>query len=128
MNAHPTLILDSTQRRSLAHKWIDAAPSGYIVTFKKPGRTIPQNSRLWAMLTDVSIQTKHNGVRKSPEAWKALFMHAFGHECAFEVGLSGEPFPVGFRSSKMSKAQMIELQDFIEAWAAEKGLNLRVFE
>ena len=118
----PTLILSGPRSRGIAEKWVKTAPHNTVITFSKPGRTIPQNSRMWAMLTDISTQTQHTGVKKSPEAWKCLFMHALGHEVAFETGLNGEPFPIGFRSSKMSKEQMSDLMGFIESWGAENGV------
>ena len=116
----PTLILP--RAAETAHKWIDAAPKWTTVTFHKPRRSLPQNARMWAMLSEIADAAEHNGRKYSPEAWKCLFMHALGHEAKFMVGLSGEPFPVGFRSSRLSKEQMGELMDFIEAWAAESGV------
>lgn len=118
---NPTLILP--RNTALAHHWVDAAPQGTVLTFKKPGRTIPQNKRMWSLLAEVSHQATHIGRKFSPEDWKCLFMHAFGHESRFMVGLSGEPFPVGFRSSKLSKDQMSELMEFISAWGAENGVR-----
>lgn len=120
-----TLILDSKANRARAVEWVMMAPLQTVVTFRRPGRTIPQNDRMWAMLTDIARQAEHNGRRYSPDDWKCLFLHALGHEARFMAGLSGEPFPVGFRSSKLSKEQMGELMDFMEAWAAENGVELR---
>jgi hypothetical protein len=50
-------------------------------------------------------------------------MHACGHESHFMPGLNGEPFPAGFRSSKMNKEQMGELMDFIEYWGANNAVT-----
>ena len=121
MSGH-TVILDSHYRREQAHKLVDAAPVGAVVTVAPPKRTIPQNARFHAMLTDVSLAMP-GGRRHTPEVWKAIFMNACGYAVQFEAGLSGEPFPVGFRSSRLSKKQMGELMDFIEAWGAENGVT-----
>lgn len=121
---HPTLVIEGPVARKRAQIWCANAPEGTVVQFRKPGRTISQNDRMWAMLTDVSRQATHNGKRYTPDQWKCLFMHACGHEVHFMAGLNGEPFPAGFRSSKLSKEQMIELQDFIEWWCAENGVKL----
>lgn len=51
-------------------------------------------------------------------------MNALGHAVRFEPGLEGEPFPVGFRSSNLTKRQMIDLIDFVTAFAAEHGVPL----
>lgn len=117
-----TVILDSRYRRDQAHKLIDAAPVGAVMTIEPAKRTIPQNDRFWAMLSDVS-RAMPQGRKHTPEVWKCLFLHAMGHSTRFEMGLNGEPFPVGFRSSKLSKAQMGELMEFIAAWGAENGVT-----
>lgn len=117
-----TVILDSRYRRELAHRLIDAAPVGAVMTVAPPKRTVPQNARFYAMLTDVS-KAKPGGRNLTPDVWKAVFMNACGFAVQFETGLSGEPFPVGFRSSRLSKRQMGELMDFIEAWGAENGVT-----
>jgi hypothetical protein len=57
------------------------------------------------------------------EVWKELFCHACGHAVQFEIGLNGQPFPTGFRTSKMSKAQMGDLITFIQAWGDEHGVR-----
>lgn len=117
-----TLILDSRYRRDQAHKLIDAAPVNAVLTIAPPKRTIPQNSRFWAMLSDVS-RAKPEGRTHTPETWRDLFMHAMGHSVRFEMGLNGEPFPAGFRSSKLTKGQMGDLMEFIAAWGAERGVT-----
>lgn len=117
-----TVILDSRYRREQAHKLIDAAPVGAVMTVAPPKRTTDQNARFWAMLSDVS-RAMPGGRKHTPEVWKALFLHAMGHASRFEMGLNGEPFPVGFRSSRLSKAQMGELMEFIAAWGAENGVT-----
>jgi len=117
-----TLILDSRYRRDQAHKLVDAAPIGAVLTIAPPKRTVPQNDRFHAMLSDVS-RAMPGGRKHTPEVWKAIFMNACGYPVQFETGLSGEPFPVGFRSSRLSKRQMGELMDFIEAWGAENGVT-----
>lgn len=118
-----TVVITSTEAKARAAHWCKVAPAGTVVTFRKPGRTIPQNDRMWAMLTDVARQLEHNGRRYTPDQWKALFMHACAHEVHFMPGLNGEPFPAGFRSSKLNKEQMSELMDFIDAWATERGVK-----
>lgn len=116
-----TLILDSNYRRSQAHRLVDAAPINAVLTIAPPKRTVPQNSRFWAMLSDVS-RAKPEGRTHTPETWRDLFMHAMGHSVRFEMGLNGEPFPAGFRSSKLTKGQMGDLMEFIAAWGSERGV------
>jgi hypothetical protein len=118
-----TVIISSDIARARLHHWANIAPWGTVVKFFKPGRSTPQNDRMWAMLSDVATQATHNGSRYSADQWKCLFMHACGHESHFMPGLNGEPFPAGFRSSKMNKEQMGELMDFIEYWGANNAVT-----
>ena len=108
-------------QRDYAKRQIDAAPDGYIVTLREPTRTLEQNAKLWAMLGDLSKQ-KAGGIVATPDDWKALAMHACGFECQFMQGLDGRPFPVGFRSSRLTVAQMRDLIDWLLAYGAEQGI------
>jgi hypothetical protein len=91
------------------------------VTIRQATRSLDQNARLWAMISDVS-RAKPEGRTHTPEVWKCLFMSACGHAVQFETGLDGKPFPVGFSSSRMTKAQMSDLMEFVAAWGAERGV------
>ena len=118
-----TCILSGPTRRQWAHRLIDAAPDHATVTIRPQDRTADQNAKLWAMLSDLSV-AKPEGRKHTPEVWKCLLMSACGHAVQFEVGLDGTPFPVGFRSSRLSKHQMSELIEFTMAYAAKHGVRL----
>ena len=51
--------------------------------------------------------------------WKAIAMNACGWECQFCEGLDGRPFPMGFRSSQLTKGQMSALIDWLQAFGDE---------
>lgn len=123
MTTGQTIILTGLSSRQRAENIVNAAPSGSVMTVKPPTRSTEQNARMWAMLSDIS-RAMPDGRRLTPDVWKAVFMNACGHAVQFETGLSGEPFPVGFRSSRLTKGQMGELMDFMEAFAAERGIRL----
>jgi hypothetical protein len=117
-----TVIIDSRYRREQAHKLIDAAPVGAVMTVSPPKRTVDQNAKLWAAISDVS-RAMPQGRKHPPETWKALFCHAAGYEVQFEMGLNGKPFPVGYRTSRMTKAEMSDLLEFVLQWGAENGVT-----
>src|SRR6188768_3629213 len=100
--------LVGASQRALAKRLIDAAPLNAVVKIAEEKRSLDQNAKFWAVLSDIS-RAMPEGRRHSPEVWKALMMAACGHEVAFEMGLDGRPFPVGFRSSHLNKAQMSDL-------------------
>jgi NinB protein len=122
MNGH-AFILRTNADRTRASAAIMQAPAGSIVKVAAPSRTLDQNALFHAILSEVSA-AKPGGRRLTPDMWKAMFMHACGYEGQFLNGLDGNPFPIGFRSSKLSKAQMRELIDWISAWCAENGVTL----
>ena len=118
-----TVILSGRYQRDLARQLIDAAPPGSVLTIREAKRTIPQNSRMWAMLSDIA-RAKPEGRSMSPEAWKAAFMSALGHEIIRQPGIEGAPpFPAGFRTSKLSKAGMSDLMEFIAAYGTRHGVQ-----
>ena len=116
-----TVILRGQSQRDLAKRLIDAAPVDGVVKIGAPGRTLSQNDKMWAMISDVS-RAKPEGRTHTPEIWKALFMSACGHAVQFEQGLDGTPLPIGFRSSRLSKHQMSDLIEFIYSYGAEHGV------
>jgi hypothetical protein len=118
------VVIRSSSDRERIARWARQAPAGTRVEFKQERRSLPQNDRMWAMLTDVSTQKKHCGRRYTPDQWKVLFMHACGREVQFIPALDKSTFiPWGQSSSDLSKAEMSNLIDFISAWGAENGVT-----
>lgn len=117
-----TVILSGPSQRALAKQLIDRAPQDAVLTIKPATRSIDQNAKFWAMLSDLS-RAKPEGRTHTPEVWKQLVMHACGHAVQFEIGLNGQPFPTGFRSSRLTKAQMGDLIDWIQAYGSEHGVQ-----
>ena len=116
------LIASDADRKRVA-EWARKAPWNTRVEFKAPKRSLPQNDRFWAMLTDVATQKMHGDRRYTPDQWKVIFMHACGREVQFIPSLDGTTFiPWGQSSSDLSKDEMTALMDFIEAWGAEHGV------
>ncbi len=121
--AGQTVILRGNSQRALAKQFIDSAPADAIVTVKESTRNMEQNARMWSMLSDVS-RAKPDGRTHTTDVWKAIFMQACGHEVQFMHGLvDGSPFPIGFRSSRLTVRQMADLITFIQAYGDEKGVN-----
>ena len=104
-----TVILASAAQRRFAHELINKAPGGAVVNIREATRNNDQNARMWAMISDVS-RAKPNGLMWATETWKAAFMHLLGYECQFAEGLDDSgPFPIGFRTSRLSVRQMADL-------------------
>lgn len=118
-----TLIIASTAQRQQAIAWIQKAPWNTRVEFKAPKRTLPQNDRMWAMLTDVARQLPWHGVRLTPEDWKLIFLDGLKREMRVVPNLNGNGFVnLGRSSSDLSKEEMGDLMELIAAFGAQHGV------
>lgn len=114
---------DSAVRRK-AIGWIMQAPEGTRVEFKAARRSVPQNDRMWAMLTEVATKLKHHGLSLSPEDWKLLFMDALKREKRIVPNLDGNGFvALTTRSSDLSKEEMSDLMELIAEYGARHGVQ-----
>ena len=103
---------------------IHKAPVGSRVEVKGERRTLDQNSRLWAMLTDVATQLEWHGKRLRPDDWKLVFLDALKREVRVVPNLDGNGFVnLGRSSSDLSKAEMSDLQELIAAFGAQHGVR-----
>lgn len=110
--------------KAKAMLWVEKALFGTRLTFQGPKRTLDQNSKLWAALTDVATQVKWHGQTLSPEDWKVIFMAALNTEMRIVPNLNGDGFvPLGRSSSNLSLAEMIELIELILAFGAQQGVT-----
>lgn len=116
-----TVILRGDAQRALARRLIDVAPDDAVVKVSAPVRTSDQNAKMWAMLSDIS-RAKPSGRKHTPEVWKCIFMQALGHKVRFEEGLEGEPFPIGFHSSNLTRRQMADMIEFMFSYGSEHGV------
>lgn len=112
------------QARANAIVAVQQAPEGYCVEVKPKTRTLEQNARLWALLTDVSHQVDWYGRKLTPEDWKHVFSAALSKQDVVP-GIDGGFVVLGKSTSQMSKGEMAELQTLIEAFGAERGVNFQ---
>jgi hypothetical protein len=94
-----------------------------VVEVKPETRSLEQNARLWALLTEVSEQVDWYGKRLTPEEWKHLFTASL-RKLSVVPNLEGTGFvALGLSTSKMTRAEMSDLQTLIEAFGAERGVQ-----
>jgi hypothetical protein len=115
-------ILGNDYSRKRAIEAIVAAPAGYVATVVEPKRSNAANNLMWSLLTDIS-RAEPLGRKHTPDDWKALAMNACGWDCQFVEGLDGRPFPIGFRSSQLTKSQMSNLIEWLFAFGAGHGVR-----
>ena len=117
-----TIPLTSPAARTAAMRFIAQAPDGYVFELKEPTRSVEQNSRMWAMLRDISDQVDWYGQKLPDYEWKDVLSAALKKQKVVP-GLDGGFVVIGARTSKMSIKQMTELMDLMEAFGAERGVR-----
>lgn len=120
-----TVILCGPRQRTHAKTLIDMAPKDAVLSIKEGTRSLDQNAKMWAMLTDIA-RAKIGGREWSEEVWKAGFMHDLIEQVAFYEGIRGEGFfPVSYRTSQLSKKQFADLLTNIAQYGDEHGVEWR---
>jgi hypothetical protein len=99
------------------------APTRTRIEFKQAKRSLPQNDRLWAMLTDVATQLAWHGQRLTPNDWKLVFLDGLKRELRIVPNIGGNGFVNLSRSSSdLSKAEMSDLLELIACFGAEHAV------
>jgi len=128
-NSNITLSLSSpTQAHPLLAdlwKWVKAqtmAGNRVQLTAKTETRSLAQNRRLWAMLGEISQQVVWHGRKLSAEDWKHVLSASLKKQDAVP-GIDGGFVVLGLSTSKMTVAEMSELQTLMEAFGAVQGVK-----
>ena len=105
-----------------AKGWLMAGDQRLTLEIRPEKRSDAQNRRLWAMLADISAQVDWYGNKLTSEEWKDVFSASL-KRTKVVPGLDGGFVVCGQSTSKMTKAEMCELQELITAFGAERGVR-----
>lgn len=94
----------------------------WVLSIKPETRSLQQNARLWAMLTEISHQVDWYGRKLTAEEWKHVFSASLKKQDVVP-GLDGGFVVLGLSTSKMTKAEMGDLQTLMEAFGAQQGVK-----
>jgi hypothetical protein len=120
------LILANDAVKERAIRWVRNSPIGTRLWFMQEKRSTEQSDKMWAMLGDIAATQLHFGRKYDSETWKCIFLNAMGREVKFIPTLDGQSvFPLQYKSSELSKREMMDLITFIQAWADENNVELR---
>ena len=138
-NEH-TRVIDGTASIKSALDWAyqlitKGLPGGAVevaIRRHEEKRSTDQNSRQWAMFTDLSNQLEWYGQKLTPTHWKELLSNEWQAQ-TIVPGISGGLCPLGVSTSKMRKREMSELIEIVMAFGSERGViwsdpALKVFE
>ena len=98
-----------------------------VVEVREETRSLAQNARLWAMLTDISKQVDWYGQKLTPDEWKDVFSASI-KRTKVVPGLDGGFVVCGQSTSKMTIAEMCEMQELMEAFGAQRGVRFTAQE
>lgn len=106
-----------------AKGWLMAGDTRLTLEIRPEKRSDAQNRRLWAMLADIAAQVEWHGKKLGAEDWKAIFTASL-RSMNVVPNLDNTGFVVlGQSTSRMTKAEMSELQTLMEAFGADKGVR-----
>ena len=96
-----------------------------VLTIEEENRSSAQNRLLHAILGEIAATHEWAGKKRDSETWKRLLVAAWtrarGESTEILPALDGHGVDVVFRrTSKMTKAEVNELIEFIEAWRAQQ--------
>ena len=93
------------------------------LSVKKQTRSLEQNARMWAMLTDISQQVEWYGKRLTTEDWKHVFTSSL-RKLDVVPNLDGTGFvALGMSTSAMTVREMTDLIELMFAFGADKGVR-----
>ena len=95
----------------------------WVLSLKPQKRSLPQNARLHARLTEIAERHEWAGKKWDVEVWKRLltaaWLRARGEGVVILPALDAHGIDVVFRrTSDLSTAECAELMEFIDAWEA----------
>ena len=116
-------ILAHDEARRRAQQAVQQAPQGHVVTIKPPTRSLEQNAKLHAELSEIAATVPWAGKLRSVETWKRLlvasWLRARGEQIEVLPALDGHGVDLVYApTSDLSVAQLGELLEYIAAWRA----------
>lgn len=102
-------------------------PKTFVISDYKDSRTNEQNSKMWAMLTDISKQKEWSGSLRSPEDWKdimtASLKMANNESLQAVPGVEGGVVILGLHTSKMSLKDLSDLIEYLYMFGANNNVE-----
>lgn len=118
-----TIRLVGAQQKNYAKRLIDQAGQDHVCIVRPMTRTDEQNDKLHPMIREIRRQVPGMDAY-TEEDIKLRFLNALGTEMRFLRELEGEGmFPVGLRSSTLTKEQFSGLIELLYEFGAKHGVR-----
>lgn len=124
-------FLRGEQVRSNCIEFIRTLPTDdkkpLVVKIQPITRTLEQNAKLHAMLTDISKQCEFNGQPRDLDTWKAIMVSAHriatGGKAEMAIGLEGEVVNLRESTAQMSVKRLVSLIEYVQSWGVQNGVK-----
>lgn len=114
-----TVTIKTPEDRNRIAIWARNVDDGTVVTFRKKSRSTEQNSKLHAMLGEVSRQVEWHGQYLDLEDWKDMFTASLRHARVVPGIDRGTYVPLGMHTSTLTIEEMSNLIELIYAFGAD---------
>jgi hypothetical protein len=98
-----------------------------VVKIQPMTRSLEQNAKLHAMLSDISKQCEFNGKKRNIDTWKVIMVSAHkiatGEKAEMAIGLEGEVINLRESTAQMSVKRLASLIEYVQAWGVENGVK-----
>ena len=108
-------------------RWARGVPVGTRTEWNSPRRSLEQNKIMWARLGEIARQVDWYGDKLTDEDWKDVFSASL-KKARIVPGIDGGFVQLGLHTSELSKEEMSNLLDLIDAFAAEHGVTFKETE
>jgi hypothetical protein len=118
-------LVHAEARRRAAQFCIDA-PDGTVVRFSEATRSLDQNAKMWAMLSDIAAQVEWHADGRlgllTADDWKDILSAGLTKSQRVAQGVEGGFVMLGQRTSKMTVKEMCDLIEFAQFFGDSKGV------
>lgn len=123
-------FLRNEQVRSNCQAFIQGLPTDdkkpLVVKIQPITRSLEQNSKLHALLSDISKQCEFNGKKRDIDTWKMIMVSAHkiatGGQAEIVIGLEGEVINLRESTAQMSVKRLASLIEYITSWGVQNGV------
>lgn len=127
-----TFFLRNEQVRSNCQAFIQGLPADdkkpLVIKIQPMTRSLEQNSKLHALLSDISKQCEFNGEKRDIDTWKMIMVSAHkiatGGKAEMVIGLEGEVINLRESTAQMSAQRLASLIEYVQSWAVENDVIL----
>ena len=102
-----------------------------ILEISEENRSDPQNKKYHAIIGQIAKQAEHAGAKWDTESWKRLLIDQWAKDTGRSRGDlvasldGGDVIQLGLQSRKFTKAEGAEFIEWLLAWSAQNGIDIK---